>query len=247
MQDYSQGPPPGFWTLFRRSGGIFPIVSAAATLVMTGVSSGDLRSAYALEAHGVEAQAIVVARDRRTQRTDSGTKTTYYVTLRYGLATQERDVERSVPKSFYDTRTEGQFQTIRYLPDRPDIVEFWPGRKAEQATRAQIGALFFGVVTLGAGWFVARRVVAMLRARRFGPHEVGRVIEIAQRRSRKRRVHVLVWQDACGEIGESRGSGEARYAAYGPGSEIDLYRDARGRAWWAGDIGHREERDGFSR
>jgi hypothetical protein len=73
------------------------------------------------------------------------------------------------------------------------------------------------------------------------------VIEIAQRRSRKRRVHVLVWQDAGGEIGESRGSGEARYAAYGPGSEIDLYRDARGRAWWAGDIGHREERDGFSR
>lgn len=242
MTDFSQGEPPGFWHLFWRNGGIIPVILVFVTIVVTVFAFWDLRTALALDRRGVETVAEVVDRERRVERTDNRTRTRYFVTLRYEVSGTVLQDRQTVSRTFYEDHPEGSPQTVRYLPDQPDVVEFWVGRTASQGRSLQIAALVIGLVTLAFGWITGRRTVAMLRARRFGPHEVGTVVEIVERRTKRATVHALVWRDAQGERGMSDNTPtKKRYANYPPGTRIDLFRDAKGRAWWSGDVGDREE------
>lgn len=240
MKDYNNAPGPGFWHLLWQTNGIVPIALAVLTLALSFASAGDIRRAAEIDANGIFVTGTVVDRETRVLRYDDRTERTYHVTMRYPVQGAAFEHEKKVSGSTYQALTLGTEHEIRYLEGSPKVVEYRVGEFAENGATLRWGALVMGIATLGVGWYMARRVVAMLRARKFGPQEIGRVTEIETRRGSGTRRHMLKWIDAQGAAGKSLGSkNEQRYDAYPPGTEITLYRDAKGRAWWAGDVGSR--------
>ena len=241
MKDYSKGTPPTFWRLFWKTGGVFPVFLAVFTVVFSLISSSGLRLAAEMEARGEVVLGRVIARETRVERRNDRNERVYYVTMSYPVEGEELTKRKSVTGTLYQQLTEGKEHKVRYLPDRPQVVEFQIGANQSAGTSMRWVSLFMGIATLALGWFMARKTVAMLRARKFGPHEQGEVVEIKRLRTANSKGYVLIWRDAQGQEGRSlKSKRETRYAAFPPGTQIDLFRDAKGRAWWSGDVGARD-------
>ena len=241
MKDYSSGPPPTFWRLFWKAGGAIPVFMAVFTVIFSLVSASGLRLAAEMEARGEVVLGRVLARETRVVRRNDRNEREYYVTMSYPANGEEITKRKKVSGSLYQQSEEGTERKVRYLPDRPNEVEFRIGENLSNATAMRWVSLLLGLATLAAGWFIGRKTVAMVRARRFGPHEQGEVTEIREKGRGNNRGYQLIWRDARGETGESfKTKRDTRYRNFPPGTAIDLYRDARGRAWWSGDVGGRD-------
>ena len=241
MKDYSTGTPPTFWRLFWKAGGAIPVFFAVVTVVFSLISASELRLALEMEARGEVALGRVISRETRTVRRNDRNEREYFVTMIYPANGTDVTKRKKVSGSVYQQSPEGAERKVRYLPDRPEAVEFRIGENRSDSATLRWVALLLGLATLGAGWFIGRKAVAMVRARRFGPHEFGEVTEIREKGKGNKKGYQLVWRDARGEAGESlRTRRDTRYQNFPPGTQIDLFRDARGRAWWSGDVGRRD-------
>lgn len=242
MKDYSVGTPPTYWRLFWKVGGVIPVFMAVFTIVFSLISSSGLRLAAEMEARGEITLGKVIGRESRVERRNDRNERVYYVTLVYSAGDEEITKRKKVTGTLYQQMPEGAERKVRYLPDRPQVVEFRIGENQSDSTAMRWMALVLGLGTLGAGWYYGRKAVAMVRARRFGPHEQGEVVEVQRKGRGQNSGYLLVWRDAQGNVGESlKTKSDARYERFPPGSPIDLFRDARGRAWWSGDVGTRED------
>lgn len=240
MRDYSTGTPPSFWRLFWKTGGVIPVFLAAFTIILSLVSSSGLYLAEEMEAKGEETVGRVISRETKVVRRNDRTEREYYVTMTYFADGEEITKRESVTGTLYQQLSEGTERKVRYLPGRPQVVEFEIGSNRDEGTTLRWVALMFGVLTLGVGWYLARKAVAMIRARKFGPHETGQVVEVKRKRGAGSTGYVLIWRDARGVEGHSlKSKGDARYAPYRTGGEVDLFRDAKDRVWWSGDVGGR--------
>lgn len=233
---------PSFWRLFWKAGGAIPIFLAVVTVIFSLLSSSGLRLAAEMEAKGEVVLGRVIGRETRVERRNDRNERVYYVTLVYPANGEEITKRKKVTGTLFQQMPEGAERKVRYLPDRPQVVEFRIGENQSDSIVMRWLALGLGLATLGAGWFYGRKAVAMVRARRFGPHEQGEVLEIRRKGRGQNSGYMLIWRDARGEVGESfKTKRDTRYKDFPPGAQIDLFRDARGRAWWSGDVGPREE------
>lgn len=241
MRDYSNGPAPSYWQLFWKHGGVLPIILAVMTVIFTAISQSGLQTAARMEAEGEETLGRVTGREIEVTRRDGSTERKYYVSMAYVVDGEAFTARKKVSNRIYQARPEGSEHKVRYLRSAPKVVEFDIGSYAKQGSVLKWVSLALGLGTLAAGWFMGRSAVAMVRARRFGPEDRAKVVEVRKKKTKNSRGYVLIWRDSQGQEGQSLKSGsEARYSDYPPGTEITLFRDARGRGWWIGDVGPRE-------
>lgn len=244
MKDYTNGPAPGFLTLWWHKGGLFALIPAVFTTFVTVVSYDALRQGLAYDARGVVAVATATDRRERTVRRDNKTDTDYFVTFEYEVPGSVVSIERKVGMGVYRALEPGQTRSIRYLPENPRQMEYTIGKTWHDGQIMRWVALVLGIVSLGAFWWTARPVVEALRARKYGEAVWAKVIKLDVNKTRTKRgtrtTYALVWQDDSGGTGRSLpDSTRTRFFRYGPTSDIEVYRDSRGKTWWVGDVGPR--------
>lgn len=225
-----------------RTGGVLPLIAAVVTMVMTIASVGALYEGLQFEARGIDTRAAILDRDIRKVRRDGRTETKYRVTFRYVVDGTEHDVTRTVSHRLYEASDVGSTRTVRYLDGRAHRVEFEIGSTMESGWAMRWVALFLGLLTLALLWWKGSRAVDAVRARKFGAQETVTVSEIAVSRHKTGKSYRLQWRDSNGGVGTSLSSGRrARYDPYPVGTQVDIFRGAKGRAWWVGDVGPRAE------
>ncbi|MEX0309322.1 MAG: DUF3592 domain-containing protein [Tateyamaria sp.] len=244
MKDHTNGPVPGFLRLWWGKGAAVALILGVATSAFTVVSYHALRLGLEFDTHGVLVQATAMDRREHTVRRDGKTETDYYVTFAYVAEGERLAVERKVDRDLYRDMTQGATRDIRYLPDSPRSIEHTIGSNWQAGQVARWISLVLGLGTLGAFWWTARPAVEAIRARKFGQAEWAKVWAVDERRTRTkngtRTSYVLVWTDRYGKRGESLPSSSmTRYFRYGPTSDIEVFRDSRGKTWWVGDVGPR--------
>ncbi|WP_415402330.1 DUF3592 domain-containing protein [Tateyamaria sp. SN3-11] len=244
MKDFTDGPAPGFFRLWWRKGAAFALILAVATGISTFGSYQSLKLGLAFDARGVEGIATATDRRKQTVRRNDSTETDYYVTFDYDVQGTVVSVERKVSRSLYRALTPGATRAIRYLPENPRRMEHTIGTTWEDGQVMRWLALVFGLACLGAFWWTARPAIEAIRARQYGRAEWAKVLYVDERKQRTKKgtstSYVLVWRDERGVQGESLPSGSnTRYFRYGPTSDIEVYRDSRGKTWWVGDVGPR--------
>ena len=246
MKDYTNGPAPGFLRLWWGKGAAVVLILGFATGVFTFFSYQALKLGLAFDRQGVFAQATATDRRQKSVRRDGRTETDHYVTFAYVADGERLVVERKVDRALYRDMTPGATREIRYLPYSPRTMEHTVGSNWQAGQVIRWLSLALGVGTLGALWWTARPAVEAIRARKFGEAERAKVWSIDERKTRTkhgtRTRYVLVWTDQHGNRGESLESGsKTRYFRYGPTSDIEVFRDSRGKTWWVGDVGPRAE------
>ncbi|GGX55581.1 hypothetical protein GCM10007385_25170 [Tateyamaria omphalii] len=244
MKDYTNGPAPGFFIMWWNKGALLPVALTVFVLLLTYGSYQSLKLGLAFDARGVVIEATATDRREQRVRRNDRTETDCYVTFEYRAEGAIQSVERKVDRGLYRSLVPGTPRDIRYLPERPRRMEYTIGKTWRDGQVSRWIALVFGLGALGAFWWTARPAVEALRARKFGRVEWAKVLHIDERitqtkRGKKTR-YVLVWEDSQGARGESLASSlQSRYFRYDPGSDIEVYRDSRGKTWWVGDVGPR--------
>ncbi len=225
-----------------RTGGVMPLIVGSVTVVMSIASFGALYEGLAFEAQGVVSRAEIMDRSTRRVRSNDRTKTEYSVLFRYDVEGHPREMRRKVSRRLYEESLVGTSRRVRYLPERPDRVEFQIGSTMESGRAMRWIALVLGVVTLVLLWWKGGRAVDAVRARKFGAQERVTVLDVSVTRINTGRLYRLKWVDQNGVEGTSLASGKRnRYEAYPPQSQVDIFRGAKGRAWWVGDVGPRAQ------
>ena len=245
MKDYTNGPAPGFFVLWFAKGALLPVVLVTFVGFAAAFSYQSLKLGMAFDVEGIVTSATVTDRRTETVRRAGETETYYHVTFAYETADGPMEVERKVSRGVFRDMVPGASRDIRYLASRPRVMEHTVGHIWQGGQVMRWVSLGFGLAALGAFWWTARPAVEALRARKYGRAEWAKVYKIDERVSKSKetesRTHVLVWRDARGEMGESLpSSSRTRYFRYGPTSDIEVFRDSRGKTWWVGDVGPRE-------
>ena len=244
MKDFTDGPAPGFFRLWWRRGGPFALILAVFVVIASVASYQTLKLGLAFDARGVAIEATATHRREQRVRRNDRTDTDYYVTFAYPVEGVQVSVERKVGLGLYRRLTPGATREIRYLPEQPRRMEYTIGKTWQDGQVIRWIAFALGLGALAALWWTARPAVEALRARKFGQVEWVKVREIDKKtrrtKSGRSTTYTLVWVDGDGALGRSLASrSSARYAKFRPGSDIEVYRDSRGKTWWVGDIGPR--------
>ncbi len=225
-----------------RTGGVLPLIAGIATVIMSVASFGALYEGLAFEARGVVTSAEIMDRSTRRVRSNDRTKTEYSVLFRYNVNESPMEIQRKVSRHLYEDSLIGTSREVRYLPDRPERVEFQIGSTMESGRAMRWIALVLGLVTLVLLWWKGSRAVDAVRARKFGTQERVTVIDVSVTRVKNGRSYRLKWVDQNGVEATSLSSSKrTRYDAYPPQSQVDIFRGAKGRAWWVGDVGPRTQ------
>lgn len=244
MAKHAGHPPVPFWRLYLRMGGWIPLILGLFFAATTWISLAQHNLAERFETEGVEARATVKDKYWTESRDSDGDRTiTYYLDVEFDTDDGENMLlTRSVPKSVHDAAGIGGQMTIWYLRSDPDRIEMRRGETRHSSVAAQIAALIAGGLLLGGFWFVARRAVAAVRARRYGARETAIVTGIARTNIRvnRRYRYRLTWREASGREGRSLAYKKAHIDGIPTGSEITVYQGIK-RAWWTGDVGERPD------
>ncbi|WP_299553268.1 DUF3592 domain-containing protein [uncultured Tateyamaria sp.] len=247
MKDYSNGPAPGFWRLWWNAGAFLPLLFLLSFGVL-GVESARAFFAHRdFDAHGVETEAEVMFRWVMGQdvkgegsELDLHSSENLYVVLRYRVGDREFREARNVSPAFFERSLPGSTHRVRYMPGDPSDLQFAIGETWDKVENTQWLVLLAGVASLAT--FVPTVVLAMaaLRARRFGQVELARVGGVQTFTFRGLTMFTLAFCGADGRDHRSLSSmNRSRYASYPPGVEVEVYRGAKGRLWWVGDVGPR--------
>ncbi|MEL6620333.1 MAG: DUF3592 domain-containing protein [Pseudomonadota bacterium] len=240
MQDFSNGPAPGFWRMWWNTGGAIPAVLALFACVLAVWSFANLRDGLVFDRFGVVVEAEVADRRTKRVRRNDRWQTDHYVTLRFRAEDQVIAHERRVSSGFYEDAAPGTMRQVRYVPDAPRKVEFVIGETWRDGQKMRWVSLAAGLGTLVAIWWTAGKAVDGIRARRFGRAGTARVRTLERRKSKNSTSYFLTFYDAAGTPGKTLSSSrKSRYDAYPAGTEIEVFYGAKGRMWWAGDVGPR--------
>ncbi|MEP5630268.1 MAG: hypothetical protein ABJP79_00125 [Tateyamaria sp.] len=241
MKDLTHGPSPGFWWMLWRTGGLLPLLLALNTVMFGITSFGDLKTGLEFRTDGVVATADIVDRSTRRVRGQDGSKTEYLVEFRYFVDEIPFQDQSKVSRALYDTSVIGSTRKVRYLLRNPKKVEFKLGETFARGKLMGWWALGFGVPTLLALWWKGMRAVDAMRAREFGVAERVTVVKLPKHKETKWGSYQLRWFDKDGEFGASLSSVvSGRFAPYPPYTTIEVFRGAKGRMWWVGDVGPRK-------
>jgi hypothetical protein len=228
--------------MFRFRGGVFLMFLAVMTVLSTLASFSYLRVGFAMEARGVVVPGTVVDREFVIRHTRRGGDTIYRVTVAYSAQGAVIRKRREVSRVFYNRYAEGARLTVRYLPDQPQTVEFEIGEQMRSGWAFHWLSLGLGVVVIGVSYWKARRIVAGIRARRYGEVGTGHSLGYKKFRFGPIAFYVLQWHDAYGAQGQSLWTRRhRRYDFYPKGTKVRFYRDLTGNMWWIGDVGPREQ------
>lgn len=207
----------------------------------------NLLAARAFEKHGVIIEAEVDAgadtafRIVREAASPGKTEDERYLFVRYDVDGREFNEVGVVPRAVYENAVRSGTHPVRYMADDPSNVEFTIGETWDTGAKARLVAPLSGLTWLATLWLTAGTAFAAMRARRYGPRERARVRAIVPWRYRWITLFMLEFCCADGRIHRSMASKSSlRYAAYPPGTEVDVFRGAKGRLWWVGDLGPRE-------
>ncbi|MEL6463521.1 MAG: DUF3592 domain-containing protein [Pseudomonadota bacterium] len=232
---------PGFWRIWWRAGAPIPFILGTLTVMVSLSSFGQLRDGLVFDAEGVVTQAQVV--DHRTQvvKDDEGKDTDYYVTMQFVARDGPISVEREVARDFFQEHPIGAVRDVRFLPGAPHKVEFVIGQTWQRGQTSRWLALVLGVLSLGSLWYTARSAIDGLLARRFGRAMNARVLEIQRFYHDEDGVsYSLRFVGDNGVFGNSLSRDcESAFASFPPGTTIEVFRGAKGRLWWVGDVGPR--------
>jgi len=174
--------PVPLFRLFWKMGGWVVMITGVLLVVFTLISHFNLKTAKRFEAEGRSAVAVILNKEKTTQREPDGdTKINYWLTLEFvtGLG-EDVTVRRSIGKSRYRSVQEGDAQTVFYLASEPDRIELSQGSHQKGARITQWIALFAGLIWLAALWMTGGWAVSAVRARRFGNREQALVQEVMQ-------------------------------------------------------------------
>lgn len=235
MMDFTHEPPPGFLRLFWARGALLPLSLSVVLVLISLFISYDIRMAVNMRAVGEEVQGEVVARETRNIPVRDRIRRVHFVTMRYSAYGRPMETTQAVSLELFEASPPGMIRNVRFLPERPEIVEVYVGQFWDAGRRWQILPLVVGLLAIALLVVRGRAIVPAYEARLYGQAEVGHIIGVARHRGR----HALVWRDGRGLVGESLPSGPERYRRYDPGQKITLYRGRDGRAWWTGDVGSR--------
>lgn len=243
MSEDAPLPPVSMLRLFLKMGGWFVVISGVVLVLLTVVAQLFFSTAKRFETEGRPAVAVVVGKEV-TESTDSdGDRTvTYWLTLEYAAGGEVIRNRTTVNSGEYRRAGEGEELEIWYLESDPRRVEVTKGENAGSARVFQVMSLLFGVIWLGLFWLVGRWVVEAVRARRYGTCEWAEVTEVyrtaitVNNRPRYR----VKWRDGQGRAGKSLLRKRRDVEEVRPGGKVRIYQGLK-RAWWAADIGDRQE------
>ncbi|WP_299724581.1 DUF3592 domain-containing protein [uncultured Tateyamaria sp.] len=240
MSDLTNGPAPGFWRMLWRTGGMLPLFLAIFTVVMSLISMAELRKGLAFASRGVEVSGEVLDRAEKRVRRDDRWETDYYLTVRYDAQGRVMEKRRKVLKRVYEASDIGSTRRVRYLPEKPETVEFEIGSTLASGKMMRWLSLALGIATLAALWWKGGRAVDAIRARKFGASQWVTVTGIREIKHKNGRSYQLQWTNSDFTTGSSLTAGrEATFAPYPPGTKIEVFRGAKGHMWWVGDVGPR--------
>lgn len=214
-----------------------PVVIFLFATVFSSASLSFQRQAVPFELNGTVAQAEVIGRRVVRVLEDEKWITKYFVTFRYDASGQVYTVEEAVRVGSYDDLSESSNHEIRFLKDDPSRFEVHVGQKRKFANWVGwIGLAFWSALPITLLWTSMRARRALL-ARDYGDIEKARVEGVGSDSDS----YWLRWREPSGAFNNSMSSSSLqRYEAYPIGTEIEVYRDSRGKTWWVGDIGPRK-------
>lgn len=227
--------PISFRRLFLRHHLWIPLIPLAAGLVFSLVGWALIGQANRLERQGVDAVAVVTARDIRTETDRDGTRRTHhFVGYRFQPAAGQTVTARDrVARSTYDSVEVGQTVPVRYLPDDPSVSRL----AAEGSGRG--GAVVLGLFgflllagSLGATALLLRGKLSAIRAARRGEVREAEVIDHVPTNVsvNGRTQYRYRWIDARREQGQSGMMDFARLPDRG--AVVRVYIDpVTGRGW----------------
>lgn len=247
MSEDATLPPVSMLRLFLKMGGWFVVGTGVAFLGLTVVAQLFFGAAQRFEAEGRPAVAVVTEKRVTESRDSDGDRTvTYWLTLDYVTGGgEEISHATTVGSGVYRGAEEGVEMEIWYLESDPRRVEVTKGENAGSARVFQVISLVFGVIWLGLFWLVGRWVVEAVRARRYGACERAEVTDVyrtaisVNNRPRYR----VKWRDGQGRPGQSLLRKRGDVERLRPGDWVRIYQGLK-RAWWAGDIGDRDDTAG---
>ncbi len=143
------------WTKLIVISGVFVLIGAIVMVVGYRMDS----QGRMLEAHGMEAMAVVIGKSVEKRRGGSGTSATneYLVRYQFKVGNERHQDRKIVSRSFYDSVESGDTVPVRYLAADPSINEIEPGQYQMNSWIAMgIGVLF---VLLGGGILMMPRKV----------------------------------------------------------------------------------------
>ena len=156
--------------VFFRKGGWAVLIFLLAAGVFEGLALWQGATARALDDHGFMTQATVerLRIDTREVRTNNRTRTEtdYLVTYAFeaprvaGGPSRSRRVEHDVPGWVYEELRTGQVVEVRYLPENPERIDFFPG---EVRRSARLFTILAAVFALAGAAFAVVAVPAALR------------------------------------------------------------------------------------
>jgi hypothetical protein len=247
MSEDAPLPPVSMLRLFFRMGGWFVVGVTVAFLGVTAVAQLFFGAAQRFEAEGRPVVALVTEKRVAEGRDSDGDRTvTYWLTLEYVTgAGEEIRQATTVTMGEYRAAEEGEALEIWYLESDPTRVEVTKGENAGSARVFRVMSLVLGVIWLGLFWLVGRWVVEAVRARRYGACERAEVTEVyrtaisVNNRPRYR----VKWCDGQGRPGQSLLEKRRDVEKVRPGDRVRIYQGLK-RAWWAKDIGDRDDTAG---
>jgi hypothetical protein len=239
--DHNQTAPRPWFALFLASKGWWALAAAVALLVVTIFSVTQYRLAAALDARGVQTVATVVG--GRVVRGDDSDS--YYMTFAFAdQAGRPYQIEKSVSGRFYRDNGRGSAQVIRYLPDRPEKMEYYVGKAQKDARLLQLVALAAGIGGLAALWYAGNQATRAIKSRRYGYAATARVTGFKEHLDddgRKTGKGTMSWRTERGIAGTSLTHPMALLTRHAPGDTIPVFVRAN-ESWWEGDVGPRPER-----
>lgn len=220
-----------------------PAVALVIALIVLAVSWSLGRTADQLEAHGVLAEGVVIAREIHERQDDDGMiSTSYSVAYRFEPADgppvfRRRDVSFAV----FASVAEGDRLTVRHLPGRPAVHEMRIGdarADAEEARAVGVAAL---VIAVGMGLWLGVAALPLLRALGLGRVRQAWVTEHLESRGRRadtgERYGRIRWRDDTGALGESGDVPMLDVVSHPVGSRIRIVVDpVTGRSWWEEEL-----------
>ena len=220
-----------------------PALALVVALVVLAIGLGIWRNAHQLEAHGLPAEAVVLARDIRERQDKEGrTRVSYSLSYRFqpaeGPQVQRR---RDVSRRFFDSVAVGDVLTIRHLPQRPSVHELQIGdtrARAQEFLGVGIVALVLAVAMslwLGLG---AQPLLRALAGGRVRQARVTAHVPLQRRRVRTgRRYGRIRWCDETGAEGESNVVPMLDVLSHPVGSRIRVLVDpVTGRGYWEEEL-----------
>jgi hypothetical protein len=213
-------------------GGLAMALFLAFAVVLVWLGLREQAAGLALADHGVTIEARIegLRTETRTRRTNdrTTTETVYEVTYAFeapvaaGGEPVAQRVERDVPHAVFRDLHLSQAVEIRYLPENPSRIDFYPGQSAGSATILfLVAGIFVFAILLFAGIF-GWIALSLRRMARDGVTTTGGVVAV--RHGTKGSTMEVRFRDGMGEartasVALGRGS---RWAGLAPGATVSL-------------------------